>query len=119
MPRPRRNPPDTNIRPHDWLSPSDRGTTHLPDAMRREIGDPDMIPWISDANLIVIYNPNITLQEFELGLEIMKVDGSLRHHGKTDEELAPILTELKRLLEARDYDTLKKVLADVVAHETN
>jgi len=106
----RRIPPRTSVRPHDWLSPSPRGTTHLPDILRNEIGNPPMIPWIPDANLIVAYNPNITLEEFELGLEIMKMDVRLRYGGKTDEEITNVLTKLRDLLRERDYTTLIDIL---------
>ena len=106
----RRNPPKTHIRPHDWLSPSDRGTTHLPDTLRGEIGDPRMIPWIPDANLVVLYNPDITLEEIEMGLEIMKMDVKLRYGGKTEDEITTVLSDLRDLLRKRDYKSLAEIM---------
>jgi len=110
MPRPKKVPPETDIRPHDWLSPSGRGTTHLPDTLRGEIGNPEMIPWIPDANLVVLYNPDITLEEIEMGLEIMKMDVKLRYHGKSEDEITNVLSGLRNLLRKRDYATLADIL---------
>lgn len=100
----------TNVRPHDWLLPGKKGTTHLPGPLRGEIGNPSQIPWIPDANLVVLYNPDITLEEFELGLEIMKMDVKLRHSGKTDDEITGVLSYLRDLLRKRDYKTLTEIL---------
>jgi len=106
----RRKPPKAGIRPHDWLSPSERGTTHLPDTLRREIGDPKMIPWIPDANLVVLYNPDITLEEIEMGLDIMKMDVRLRYKGKTEDEITTVLSDLRDLLRSRDYKALAGII---------
>ena len=102
--------PKTSVRPHDWLSPSPRGTTHLPETLRSEIGNPEMIPWIPDANLVVAYRPDITLEEFELGLEIMIMDVKLRYSGKSDEEITKVLSELRDLLRKRDYASLANII---------
>ena len=100
----------SSIRPHDWLFPSPRGTTHLPETLRTELGNPQQIPWIPDANLVVVYNPDISLEEFELGLDIMKRDIHLRQLGKTDSEISNVLGELRKLLTKREYRRLKEIL---------
>ena len=100
----------SHIRPHAWLSPSSRGTTHLPDTLRNELGNPKKIPWIPDANLIVIYNPDITLEEFEMGLDIMKLDIRLRYEGKDETEIVGTLDALRQLLKTRQYDKLNSIL---------
>lgn len=99
-----------NVRPHDWLLPTKKGTTHLPGPLRGEIGNPDQIPWIPDANLVVLYNPDITLEEFEMGLEIMKMDVKLRYSGKSEDEIMSVLSELRDLLRKRDYTSLTQIM---------
>lgn len=99
-----------NVRPHDWLLPTEKGTTHLPGPLRGEIGNPDQIPWIPDANLVVLYNPDITLEEFEMGLEIMKMDVKLRYSGKTEDEITTVLSGLRDLLRKRDYTALVEIM---------
>ncbi len=69
-----------------------------------------MIPWIPDANLVVLYNPDITLEEIEMGLDIMKMDVQLRYKGKTEDEITTVLSGLRDLLRKRDYSTLTKIL---------
>jgi len=69
-----------------------------------------MIPWIPDANLVVAYRPDITLEEFELGLEIMIMDVKLRYSGKSDEEITKVLSELRDLLRKRDYASLANII---------
>ena len=111
-------PTDSAIRPHDWLSPSVRGTTHLPDALRWELSNPEHIPWIPDANLVVLYNPDITLEEFEMGLEIMKMDIRLRHRGKSEDEISSVLHDLRTLLRKRDYKSLSTILKQMKDDES-
>lgn len=108
-----------DIRPHDWLLPSKGGTTYLPDPLRGELGHPKHIPWIPDANLVVLYNPKISLEEFQLGLEIMITGVRLRHRGKTDDEIAGVLTHLRELLIQRDYRNLAEIIDKMKEENTN
>jgi len=69
-----------------------------------------MIPWIPDANLVVLYNPDITLEEIEMGLDIMKMDVRLRYKGKTEDEITTVLSDLRDLLRSRDYKALAGII---------
>ncbi len=77
-----------------------------------------MIPWIPDANLVVLYNPDITLEEIEMGLEIMKMDVRLRYRGKSEDEIMTVLSGLRDLLRKREYSTLIEIM-DKMKEENN
>lgn len=68
------------------------------------------IPWIPNANIAVLYNPNISLDKFIAGLEILKAEAMARFTGKSEDEIVALIRQLRVFLDSGRVDKAKELL---------
>ena len=68
------------IKPVGYLKITKTCKGHIPELIRRETGIPPggAIPFVINASTVLLYNPNLTLEELLESLEVLKRDIKLR-----------------------------------------
>ena len=101
-----------DIEPKGTIKVSKTGSAHIPRELMRELEtDRDQeIPWIPNANIAVLYNPNISLDKFIAGLEILKAEAMARFTGKSEDEIVALIRQLRVFLDSGRVDKAKELL---------
>jgi len=66
----------TRIRPVGYLKMTKKGKSHIPKIIRQETSI--KLPYIIDANAVLLFNPDVSAEELIEGLEVLKRDLLLR-----------------------------------------
>lgn len=76
--------PKTKIKPSGFVVIYSRGYSHLPDNIRATLGVSDKckVPFISDANVVLLFRPDIDPDTLKKALEVLQKDIELRIHEK-------------------------------------
>lgn len=68
------------VKPVGYLKTTKSSKTHIPKLIRRETGTQpgDKIPYVINASTVLLYNPNLSLEELLASIDVLRRDVKLR-----------------------------------------
>ena len=67
----------TKIRPVGYVKANKDGKAHIHKVIRKECGT-NAIPYVINASTVLLYNPNLTLEELLASIDVLRDDVKLR-----------------------------------------
>lgn len=76
------------IKPVGYLKITKTSKSHIPELIRRETGTApgDKIPFVINASTVLLYDPNMTLEQLLASIDVLKSDVKLRVKGAETNE---------------------------------
>ena len=71
----------TKIRPINYIRVNKAGKAHVHKVIREECATND-IPYVINASTVLLYNPNLSLEELLASIDVLKRDVKLRTQGE-------------------------------------
>lgn len=68
------------VKPVGYLKTTKTSKSHIPELIRRETGTQpgEKIPFVINASTVLLYNPNLSLEELLASIDVLKSDVKLR-----------------------------------------
>ena len=74
----------TNIRPVSHIKVNKAGKAHIHKVIREECAT-KVIPYVINASTVLLYNPNLSLEELLASIDVLRRDVQLRAQGDGNE----------------------------------